>query len=68
MTEMTKHRIARMAFAVRPQRGPMAKWGTTSGSMLGSPVAERMIDFNQEKSTKFKLGGSTKNLLVSKNL
>jgi hypothetical protein len=45
MIEMTKQRMARMALAVKPQRGPMLKWGTKSGSMLGSPVDEKWDSF-----------------------
>jgi hypothetical protein len=45
MIEMTKHRIARMALAVKPQRGPMLRWGMKSGSILEPPDGEKVYSF-----------------------
>jgi hypothetical protein len=45
MIEMTKHRIARMALAVNPQRGPMLKWGMKLGSILASPGGGKGYSF-----------------------
>jgi hypothetical protein len=42
---MTKQRIARMALAVNPQRGPMLEWGIKSGSMFESPADRKEISF-----------------------
>jgi hypothetical protein len=45
MIEMTKHRTARIALAVNPQRGPVLKWEMKSGSMLASPGGGRGYSF-----------------------
>jgi hypothetical protein len=45
MIEMAKHRIARRALAVNPQRGPMLKWGMKSGSMPESPGRKKYYPF-----------------------
>jgi hypothetical protein len=45
MIETTKQRMARRAFAVNPQRGPMLKWGIKSGSMSEFPVGGNGYSF-----------------------